>query len=144
MILSEIPLIPDATDQLVDVTLSDNPYTLRVLWNERGGYFSLSIFEREGAVIVENVKMVKNYPLIGRFKNTLLPVGDLYFVDNKNKNPRPLYTSIGTGDYSLVYYVPDVVAEPVAVSAQAVAAMSGSIWDSGLTVFDGGASTWDM
>jgi len=142
MILAEIPLLADTTDQLVDVVLSDNPYTLRILWNEKYGYFSLSIYARDGAVILENIKMVKNYPLISRFKNTLLPVGDLYFIDNKNKHSRALYESVGTGDYSLVYYVPDVVASDVVVITP-VAAVSGSIWDSGLTVFDGGASVWD-
>jgi len=144
MILEEIPLLPDTTDQLVDVVLSDNPYTLRVLWNETFGYFSLSVFEREGAVIVENIKMVKNYPLIRRFKDTRLPVGELYFIDNKNKNPRALYTSIGTNDYSLMYFVPDIVTAVESVVITAVPAVSGSIWDSGLTVFDGGASSWDM
>jgi len=144
MILAEIPLLPDTTDQLLDVVLSDNPYTLRVLWNEIGGYFSLSIYEREGAVILENVKMVKNYPLIGRFKDDRLPVGELFFIDNKNKNERALYTSIGTGDYSLVYFVPDVVAAIESVVVTAVAAVSGSLWDSGLSVWDGGSSVWDM
>jgi len=142
MILAEIPLLPDTTDQLVDVVLSDNPYTLRILWNEKYGYFSLSIYARDGAVILENIKMVKNYPLIGRFKNTLLPIGDLYFIDNKNKHSRALYESVGTGDYSLVYYVPDVVASEVVVITP-VAAISGSIWDSGLSVWDSGSSAWD-
>jgi len=142
MILAEIPLLPDTTDQLVDVVLSDNPYTLRILWNEKYGYFSLSIYARDGAVILENIKMVKNYPLIGRFKNTLLPIGDLYFIDNKNKHSRALYESVGTGDYSLVYYVPDVVVSE-AVVITPVAAVSGSIWDSGLSVWDSGASVWD-
>ena len=144
MILEEIPLLPDTTDQLVDVVLSDNPYTLRVLWNETFGYFSLSVFEREGAVIFENIKMVKNYPLIKRFKDTRLPVGELYFIDNKNKNPRALYSSIGTNDYSLMYFVPEVVTSVESVVITAAPAVSGSIWDSGLTVFDGGASSWDM
>jgi len=142
MILAEIPLLPDTTDQLVDVVLSDNPYTLRILWNEKYGYFSLSIYARDGAVILENIKMVKNYPLISRFKNTLLPVGDLYFIDNKNKHSRALYESVGTGDYSLVYYVPDVVVSDVVVITP-VAAVSGSIWDSGLSEWDSGSSSWD-
>ena len=143
MIFSEIPLLPDATDQLLDVVLSDNPYTLRVLWNEIGGYFSLSVYEREGVVILENVKMVKNYPLIGRFKDTRLPVGELFFIDNKNKNERSLYTSIGTGDYSLVYFVPDVLASVESVVITPVAAVSGSIWDSSLSTWDSGTSVWD-
>lgn len=143
MILAEIPLLPDTTDQLIDVVFSDNPYTLRVLWNEIGGYFSLSVYERDGLVILENIKMVKNHALIGRFKDTRLPIGELFFIDNKNKNPRALYTSIGTGDYSLVYYVPDVIAVVESVVVTAVAAVSGSLWDSGLSVWDGGATVWD-
>ena len=144
MILEEIPLLPDTTDQLIDVVLSDNPYTLRVLWNETFGYFSLSVFEREGAVIIENIKMVKNYPLIKRFKDTRLPIGELYFIDNKNKNMRALYTSIGTNDYSLMYFVPEIVTAVESVVITAAPAVSGSIWDSGLSVWDGGASSWDM
>lgn len=108
MIIAEIPLLPDTTDQLVDIELSGNPYTLRVLWNDKYGYFSLTVSEKNGDVIVENIKMVKNYPLLRKFKNDKLPaVGDLYFFDNKNKNERPIYESIGTNDYSLVWYVPD-------------------------------------
>jgi len=143
MILAEIPLLADTTDQLVDVVLSDNPYTLRILWNEKYGYFSLSIYARDGAVILENIKMVKNHPLIGWCKNTLLPIGDLYFIDNKNKNSRAIYESVGTGDYSLIYYVPDDIVTVETVVITPVAAVSGSIWDSGLSVWDGGSSAWD-
>lgn len=143
MILSELPLLPDTTDQLLDVVLSDNPYTLRVLWNETGSYFSLSVYEREGSVILENIKMVKNYPLIGRFKDTRLPIGELYFIDNKNKNASPIYTSIGTGDYSLIYYVPDIVTAAESVMVTTTQAISGSIWDSGLSVWDSGDTVWD-
>ena len=140
----EISLLPDTTDQFIDVVLSDNPYTLRVLWNETGGYFSLSIYERGGNVIVENIKMVKNYPLMGRYKNILLPEGDLIFLENKTTNNRPTYESIGTGQYSLLYSEPEIsVVESVVVTA--VPAVSGSIWDSGLTTWIDGMteSTWD-
>lgn len=104
MAIYSIELTADTTDQLFDVELSGNPYTLRVLWNERGGYFSLSVLEYRGDMILENVKMVKDYPLLGRFKDTRLPDGDLYFVDQKGKNARPIYESVGTGDYVLYYY----------------------------------------
>ena len=143
MILEEIPLIADAPDQLLDVVLSGNPYTLRVLWNETHGYWALSIYEREGDVILSNIKMVKDYPLIGRFKDTRLPEGEIYFIDTKGKNTRPLFESIGTGDHVLIYHVPDAVTTTEQTVITATAPVSGSIWDSGLTVFDGGASTWD-
>lgn len=143
MIFEELPLLPETTDQLIDVVLSDNPYTLRILWNELGGYFSLSVYERDGPVIVENIKMVKNYPLIKRFKDTRLPLGELFFIDRKNNNLRPLYTSIGTGDYSLIYFEDDVVTAVESVLVTATAPVTGSIWDSGLTSWDSGATTWD-
>lgn len=143
MILEEIQLLPDTTDQLIDVTLSDNPYTLRILWNELAGYFSLTMFERDGAAIVSNVKMVKNYPLIGRFKDTRLPIGELFFIDNRNTKDRPTYGDIGTTNFSLIYYVPDVVITPETADVQESDAVSGSIWDSGLSVWDSGATTWD-
>lgn len=134
MILEEVQLLPDTTDQLIDVVLSDNPYTLRILWNELGGYFSLSIYERDGPVILENIKMVKNYPLIKWFKDTRLPPGDLFFIDRKNNNLRPLYTSIGTGDYSLIYFEDDAAAIVESVLVTATAPVTGSIWDSGLSI----------
>ena len=143
MIFEELPLLSDTTDQLIDVVLSDNPYTLRILWNELGGYFSLSIYERDGPVILENIKMVKNYPLIKRFKDTRLPVGELFFIDRKNNNLRPLYTSIGTGDYSLVYFEDDAASIVESVVVTATASVTGSIWDSGLSVWDSGSTTWD-
>lgn len=143
MIFAEVPLLPETTDQLIDVVLSDNPYTLRILWNELGGYFSLSIYERDGPVILENIKMVKNYSLIKRFKDTRLPPGDLFFIDRKNNNLRPLYTSIGTGDYSLIYFEDDAAAIVESVLVTATAPVTGSIWDSGLSVWDSGSTTWD-
>ena len=143
MILEEIPLLPDTTDQLLSVVLSGNPYTLRVLWNENYGYFSLSVLERDGSVILENIKMVKNYPLVSRFRDVRLPVGELFFIDNRGRNVRPVYESIGTGDYSLVYFVPTVLLTPERVVITPVVPTVGSIWDSGLSVWDGGATLWD-
>lgn len=145
MATSSIPLLADTTDQLFDVELSGNPYTLRVLWNERGGYFSLSVMEYQGNMILENIKMVKDYPLIGRFKDTRLPIGDLYFIDNKGKNERPIYESAGTDDYVLFYFESETTTTTAETVITAATPVSGSIWDSGLTTWnDGGTiSTWD-
>lgn len=140
--LSSIAVLSNTTDQLIDVVLSDNPYTLRILWNERFGYWSLSIFERDGPVIVENIKMVKDYPLIGQFKDTRLPVGELYLLDPKARPTRPGYDAFT--DYVLAYFVDDVVAVvPSSTQAEAVI-WTGSIWDSGLSSWDAGATTWDI
>ena len=141
--LSSIAVLANTTDQLVDVVLSDNPYTLRILWNERFGYWSLSILERDGPAIVENIKMVKDYPLIGQYKDTRLPTGELYFLDPKARATRPGYDAFT--DYVFAYYEPDEITA-VAASTQAEAiVMTGSIWDGGLSTWQDGAtvSTWD-
>ena len=79
MILNEIPLSPSSADQTLDVTLDNVPYTLRVLWNERGGYFSLTVSYRDGEAILTNIKMVNNFPLVKRFQR-LEMAGELYFL----------------------------------------------------------------
>lgn len=104
----KIPLQPETTDQLVSVELDGNPYILRVLWNERFGYFALTVLTADETVILENVKMVKNYPLIGRFKDVRLPFGDFYFVQEKGNAARPGYSDLAV-NFSLYYYEPDPV-----------------------------------
>lgn len=107
-LIQKIPLQPNTTDQLVSVELDGNPYIMRVLWNERFGYFSLSVLTADEQPILTNVKMVKNFPLIGRFQNTLLPAGDLYFVQEKGNAARPGYSDLAV-TFSLYYYEPDPV-----------------------------------
>lgn len=103
MILNEIPLIAGQADQTLDVTLDGNPYTLRILWNTRFEYFSLSISEKDGDTILTNIKMVNNYPLLKRFKR--LPMdGDLYFIHRGGATYRPTFDDIGTNTYGLYYY----------------------------------------
>lgn len=139
----KIPLLKSTTDQTVDMTISDNPYQLRVLWNERAGYFSLSVLDLNEAPILSNIKMVKNYPLISPFKDTRLPRGEFYFLDEKNRlGHRPRYDDIGES-YNLYYYEPDAVPRAVQVIDRSLPQV-GSIWDSGLSTWDDGASLWDQ
>lgn len=141
MILNEIPLIAGQADQTLDVTLDDLPYTLRVLWNERFGYWSLSINEKDGDAILTNIKMVNNYPLLKRFKR-LPMIGELYFIHRGGKTYRPTFDDIGTNTYGLYYYDPEALPDnPVPLLP---IGSSVSIWDNGNSIWDGGASNWDV
>lgn len=102
MIIEEIPLIAGASDQTADIVLDERPFTIRVMWNERFGYWSLSVSERDGSTLITNVKMVNNYPLTGRFHLLELP-GDLYFLHKAGKTYRPTFDDVG-GEYGLFYY----------------------------------------
>lgn len=139
----KIPLIAETTDQRLTIELGGNPYLMRVLWNERFEYFSLSLNTLADEPILANVKMVKNFPLIGRFKDTRLPFGDLYFVQEKGNAPRPVYSDLGVNcnlfyfeqdPEPAVQFVRELVSEPVI----------GTIWDSQLTTWDTGDTLWDQ
>ncbi len=104
----KIPLLAETSDQLVYVELDGNPYILRVLWNERFGYFSLSISEADQTPILVNIKMVKNFPLTQRFQDLRLPFGSLFFVQDKGASVRPGYSDLAT-NFNLYYIEPDAV-----------------------------------
>lgn len=105
-IFQKIAVIPETTDQLLEVVLDGRPFILRILWNERFGYFSLSVLDADELPIVQNVKMVKNYPLIGRYSDIRLPAGDLFFLQENGKTLRPEYSELGV-THSLYYYKPE-------------------------------------
>ena len=107
-LIQKIPLQPETTDQLVSVELDGNPYILRVLWNERFGYFSLTVSTADETPILTNIKMVKNYPLTGRFKSPLLPAGDFYFIQEKGYAERATYEDLAV-NFALYYYEPNSV-----------------------------------
>ena len=116
-IFFEIPLLKKTADQTLDVAIADVPYTIRVLWNERFQYFSLSISEKGGDPILTNVKMVQNYPLVSIYRR-LTFAGDLYFLHHAGKTYRPGYDDLGGTGYGLFYYDPETpVSYPVPLKA---------------------------
>lgn len=143
--LEKIPLLVETSDQKVSVELGGNPYVLRVVWNDRFGYFSLSLLEADETPILSGIKMVRDYPLIQRFHKELLPFGDLYFVREKGSADRAGYSDLGV-NYGLYYYEPDTVVTPEQVRQEVAAAVLGTVWDSGLTTWDAGLgeTLWDQ
>lgn len=138
MILREIPLLKNSADQICDITIADVPYTLRVLWNERFGYWSLSIAYQGGEEILTNIKMVNNTPLLGRFRRLQMP-GDLFFIHKAGKTYRPTYDDLG-GEYGLFYYDPeDALNLPQPIPPRG---STQSVWDGGNSIWDSGASNW--
>lgn len=111
MILQKIPLFEQTTDQTLTVELEGNPYRMRILWNERFGYWSLSLYTVAGEPLVEGIKMVTNYDLTSRFKDERMPYGALYFVREKGPYKRPDYNDLAV-THSLYYYSPDAPVTP--------------------------------
>lgn len=95
MNIQRIPLTPNVVDQQITVILDNNPYLLRVVWNERFKYFSLSLFQTSGEPIVTGIKMVAMYNLTFRFVDDHMPIGDLYFIREKGSYKRPAFEDLG-------------------------------------------------
>jgi len=136
-----IPLLASTTDQTLTVDLDGVSYILRILWNERGGYFALSVSGADDVALLTNIKMVKNFPLIGRFANPGLPVGDLYLMQESGTADAPGYDDL-SGAFQLYYITPDITLESAPLLDEPDAPKLGSVWDAGETVFDAGAG-WD-
>lgn len=97
----EVPLIAGLPDQQLDITLEGEPLSLQVIWNERFGYWSLSVYRRTGEAIIVGVKMVKDFPLLQQTKPHS-PPGEFIFFDNASGKSRPDFYSVG-GDHQLIY-----------------------------------------
>ncbi|AKJ41494.1 phage baseplate plug protein [Pragia fontium] len=97
----KIPLQAGIADQQLDIILDGEPVTIRVTWNGSGGYWYFVLLHRNGDVILNSVKMVKNIPLISRFQ-IKSPMGDFIFLDNNSNKSRPDFYSLGS-DHLLLY-----------------------------------------
>ena len=134
-ILEEIPLLAGESDQTADIVIDGEPYTLRVLWNERFKYWSLSLSSREDDNLLVNIKVVPNYPLLGRYKKTSFP-GDLYFVNSSGKTYAPAFDDVGgSSGYGLYYYDAETPKD-YPTPLEHVGFLS--------TIWDGGATQWDV
>ena len=141
----KIQLTPDTPDQVFSVALGANPYRVRVTWNERFGYWSLSIMEADETPIVMGLKMVENSLLLARVEDDRLPLGDLILARESGEPGRPSFNDLGVS-VGLYYVEPDAVAPSRAVKTITAATITplGSLWDSGLSEWDSGESDWDM
>ena len=67
-----------------DVILDGETYRLDFAYNNRGEYWSLSLFTREGGSIIHGIKIVPNFELLQRYGTRGQPPGELYCIDVTN------------------------------------------------------------
>lgn len=94
-------------DQLSDVSIGNQTFTIRVKWNERFGFWSMSIYDRESSPIATGLRMVRNSSLIG-FLGLSQFDGDFIFIRNYGDKDEADFESIG-GDFTLVYVSGDEI-----------------------------------
>lgn len=100
---------PDANDIVFKATLDGAVYKLRMLWNQSGGYWTLSIRKGDGSTLLEGIKVVPNYPLLRQYHRPNVPPGELMVITQDDA-----LTAIGRDDFAngkvvLVYMTEDEV-----------------------------------
>lgn len=90
----------DGNDVVFKTTLSGTEYTLRMLWNQKGQYWTLSIGD-----IVKSIKVVCNYPLLNGYAHLDVPAGQLVCSTIDASLQRPARDSFTNGKCYLVYAV---------------------------------------
>lgn len=96
----EIPVRTDVYDQQLTVTLSGNPYQIRLTYSERVGCYHLRLTSEDGTLDVPGRPVILYWNLLYA---TSIP-GRLYCQPLRAPNEIPSYGELGTGQRcSLVY-----------------------------------------
>lgn len=86
-------------------TLSGRDYVLRFDWNQRDGYWMLSLLEPNGEPIITGVKLVADWPLLQGRLEALRPPGELLVVDSIEPHADPGFADLGER-HALIYIEP--------------------------------------
>lgn len=79
------------------VTLDGTDYILDFKYNQRQDRWYLTIQDANGNELVSGVKIVCNWPLLMRFANSALPVGELIAVALTDDDTPPGLNELGPG-----------------------------------------------
>ena len=87
-----------------EVTIELTPFRFRFFWNTRAKFWSMSIYDREGNLLISGVRLVINYELLRWYPGRGLPTGKLFVIDlTESKNPIGRYDFVNERQLRLVY-----------------------------------------
>lgn len=70
-----IPIKNDPNHTIV-IELDNKIYKLGFLYNTKATFWSITLWDENDNLLLSNIKIVANYPLIFPYKNANLPTGD--------------------------------------------------------------------
>lgn len=70
----------DANDILTTATLDGTQYKIRMLYNDKGGFWTMSLRTTDNSSLLESVKCVPDYPLLVPYHQPGIPPGELMIV----------------------------------------------------------------
>ncbi len=113
-----LPLIPSVRQYTFDTVLDENPYVVRVTWNDRDEAWYLDIADADRVAIAYGIKVVLGANL-GRVNNhKLFDNGALLALDRSGENREAAFDDLG--DRVLVVYVTGLELAGALVEGQAL------------------------
>ncbi len=83
-------------------------YGIRMLYNVRGAYWTVTLTNSEGDLLLEGMKLTEGQDLLAQFKDTRLPPGQLFVDDTAGLDLDPGRDDLGRR--CRVRYVPEAEA----------------------------------
>lgn len=94
-------LQPDLTEQTIHDVLDGVSVTLKVRWNERFGYWTMNIYDRQQSIIISGIKLSRGVMLIDPYNVDSL-AGDFIFIRDSGEKEEADFSSLGR-DFTLIY-----------------------------------------
>lgn len=95
--------VADANDQVLEATLNNEKWFIRMLWNETGQYWSMSINDYKNEALLYNLKITANYQIgAAYFSNDKLPQGG--FIVETNREDKVLRNDFKDKIATLYFY----------------------------------------
>lgn len=70
-------------------------YAVTTRFNERDESWYMDVALGSGATLLKGVKLVGDWPLIGRFHRDALPDGEVLTLDNNGQHKKPVLGELG-------------------------------------------------
>ncbi|SEQ64648.1 hypothetical protein SAMN05216522_10519 [Rosenbergiella nectarea] len=88
-------------DQTSELAIGSETMTLRVKWNQRFNFWSLSLYDRESSIIIGGIRMVRDAPLLQNLRVPNID-GEFIFIRQFGDKAEADFNSLGN-DFVLVY-----------------------------------------
>lgn len=73
----------DGNDVVFSVPLDDVKYKIRMCWNHEGGFWALHLWDANDNVILANMRVVPNFPMLMNHHVDKAPRGELMALTKK-------------------------------------------------------------
>ena len=100
--------IKNNPNHTITIELESKLFKLWFLYNSISDFWTMSLYDENDNLLVSNIKIVANYPLLFTHKNKSFPLGDFY-CEITNRSATISRNSFSSGEAKLLYLTQEEV-----------------------------------